>query len=356
MKKYFPYRFHGIFGQILLLLVCFSLIIGFTFFQLMDRSYKESYRTALLKRGHTDIMEMHSSIESTLSEIRAQLEGLLYNDADYSAMLVSGSDPTTTTVLSVASSLKRVAEASDSITQMELILPYSDLTISSTMGTKNIEASSLEQWILDQDDSVLLIGSDIYYCYRYPEGKTLGVMAVQMNPDVLLENVDQNGAIYIYTKDGSPIFPGYMNYPSGQSLMVNGSGTKLEDDGTLVFDTEDGAVMIWQDPDTSWQYVHWEADFSAVSTIPTFLKYAAIYGVFLFLILVAVCVVIVWRICLPLRKAIGGLMSGREDTLKHAESEIDILYEIAAEHEDEDRASFHRRYDQREGASPPAVR
>ena len=62
--------------------------------------------------------------------------------------------------------------------------------------------------------------------------------------------------------------------------MVNGSGTKLEDDGTLVFDTEDGAVMIWQDPDTSWQYVHWEADFSAVSTIPTFLKYAAIYGVF----------------------------------------------------------------------------
>ena len=59
MKKYFPYRFHGIFGQILLLLVCFSLIIGFTFFQLMDRSYKESYRTALLKRGHTDIMEMH---------------------------------------------------------------------------------------------------------------------------------------------------------------------------------------------------------------------------------------------------------------------------------------------------------
>ena len=74
MKKYFPYRFHGIFGQILLLLVCFSLIIGFTFFQLMDRSYKESYRTALLKRGHTDIMEMHSSIESTLSEIRAQLD------------------------------------------------------------------------------------------------------------------------------------------------------------------------------------------------------------------------------------------------------------------------------------------
>ena len=92
--------------------------------------------------------------------------------------------------------------------------------------------------------------------------------------------------------------------------------------------------MIWQDPDTSWQYVHWEADFSAVSTIPTFLKYAAIYGVFLFLILVAVCVVIVWRICLPLRKAIGGLMSGREDTLKHAESEIDILYEIAAEDEE----------------------
>ena len=161
MKKYFPYRFHGIFGQILLLLVCFSLIIGFTFFQLMDRSYKESYRTALLKRGHTDFMEMHSSIESTLSEIRAQLEGLLYNDADYSAMLVSGSDPTTTTVLSVASSLKRVAEASDSITQMELILPYSDLTISSTMGTKNIEASSLEQWILDHEYSVLLIGSDI---------------------------------------------------------------------------------------------------------------------------------------------------------------------------------------------------
>ncbi len=334
MKKYFPYRFHGIFGQILLLLVCFSLIIGFTFFQLMDRSYKESYRTALLKRGHTDIMEMHSSIESTLSEIRAQLEGLLYNNADYSAMLVSGSDPTTTTVLSVASSLKRVAEASDSITQMELILPYSDLTISSTMGTKNIEASSLEQWILDQDDSILLIGSDIYYCYRYPEGKTLGVMAVQVNPDVLLENVDQTGTIYIYTKDGSPVFSGYMNYPSEQSLMVNGSGTKLEDDGTLVFDTEEGAVMIWQDPSTSWQYVHWEADFSAVSTIPTFLKYAAIYGVFLFLILVAVCVVIVWRICLPLRKAIGGLMSGREDTLKHAESEIDILYEIAAEDEE----------------------
>ena len=100
MKKYFPYRFHGIFGQILLLLVCFSLIIGFTFFQLMDRSYKESYRTALLKRGHTDIMEMHSSIESTLSEIRAQLEGLLYNNADYSALLVSGSDPTTTATAS----------------------------------------------------------------------------------------------------------------------------------------------------------------------------------------------------------------------------------------------------------------
>ena len=279
-------------------------------------------------------MEMHSSIESTLSEIRAQLEGLLYNNADYSAMLVSGSDPTTTTVLSVASSLKRVAEASDSITQMELILPYSDLTISSTMGTKNIEASSLEQWILDQDDSILLIGSDIYYCYRYPEGKTLGVMAVQVNPDVLLENVDQTGFIYIYTNDGSPVFPGYMNYPSEQSLMVNGNGTELEDDGTLVFDTEDGAVMIWQDPNTSWQYVHWEADFSAVSTIPTFLKYATIYGVSLLLILVAVCVVIVWRICLPLRKAIGGLMSGREDTLKHAESEIDILYEIAAEDEE----------------------
>ena len=158
-------------------------------------------------------------------------------------MLVSGSDPTTTTVLSVASSLKRVAEASDSITQMELILPYSDLTISSTIGTKNIEASSLEQWILDQDDSILLIGSDIYYCYRYPEGKTLGVMAVQVNPDVLLENVDQTGFIYIYTNDGSPVFPGYMNYPSEQSLMVNGNGTELEDDGTLVFDTEDKSLI-----------------------------------------------------------------------------------------------------------------
>lgn len=325
----FKFRFSGMFGQTLLVLVALTVVIGTFFGYFLSNLYEEQYLEKQSDVCFANMKERSLEADKAAASLTAKMESLLQNQ-DLSRLMVSGKTLPEQQAMDVVQELSSLVDRDEDVTAAYLYLPYSDKVLSSDKSVIS-SGSFLHQDLLNigggqredgegpRPSAVVGTGlfcqdGEAFMVMDYPEAKTLARILLKLNlPEVYrkmglaAEQTTGSGMIYVYDSRGIPVFQKMLSYPPADKLLV--SEQERREGGRGVYHTDGGYLLAYQSERTGWYFIqrmdgiHLEVEVSRLT------RALVTYGVFSLLLLAIAAFYLIWRIYRPFRALLEALIS-----------------------------------------------
>lgn len=325
------FRFSGMFGQTLLVLMTVTIVIGTFFAYFLRNLYEEQYLEKQSDVCFANMKERSLEADKAAASLTAKMESLLQAQ-DCSRLMVSGKNLLQQQAMNVVQELSNLVDRDEDVTEAYLYLPYSDKILGSDKSVVNSESFS-RQNLLDVKggapgngnlpvamktggfgNGFFCLDGEGWMIMDYPDAKTLARVILRLNlPEIYrkmglaAEQTTGGGMIYVYDGRGIPVFADMLAYPGAERLMV--SEQEQTGDGKGIYRSGEGYLLVYQSDRTGWYFIQHMDGIHLDVEAPSLVKALVIYGLFALVLLTVASSYLIWRIYRPFRALLESLIS-----------------------------------------------
>ncbi|WP_294150462.1 helix-turn-helix transcriptional regulator [uncultured Clostridium sp.] len=327
----FKFRFSGMFGQTLLVLMAVTIVIGTFFAYFLGNLYEEQYLEKQSDVCFANMKERSLEADKAAASLTAKMESLLQAQ-DCSRLMVSGKNLLQQQAMNVVQELSNLVDRDEDVTEAYLYLPYSEKVLGSDKSVVNSENFSRQE-LLDVKGGAAGNGNlpgamktggfgNGFFCLDgegwmimdYPDAKTLARVILRLNlPEIYrkmelaAEQTTGGGMIYVYDSRGIPVFSGMLAYPGQERLMV--SEQEQTGDGKGIYRSGEGYILVYQSDRTGWYFIQHMDGIHLDVEAPSLVRALVTYGLFALVLLTVASFYLIWRIYRPFRALLESLIS-----------------------------------------------
>lgn len=327
----FKFRFSGMFGQTLLVLMTVTIVIGTFFAYFLGNLFEEQYLEKQSDICFANMKERSLEADKAAASLTAKMESLLQAQ-DCSRLMVSGKNLLQQQAMNVVQELSNLVDRDEDVTEAYLYLPYSDKVLGSDKSVVNSESFSRQE-LLDVKGAAAGNGNftgamktggfgNGFFCLDgegwmimdYPDAKTLARVILRLNlPEIYrkmglaAEQTTGSGMIYVYDGRGIPVFSGMLSYPGAERLMV--SEQEQTGDRKEIYRSGEGYILVYQSDRTGWYFIQHMDGIHLDVEAPSLVRALVTYGLFALVLLTIASFYLIWRIYRPFRALLESLIS-----------------------------------------------
>ena len=241
----FNFRFSGMFGQTLMVLLALTIIIGTFFGCFLRNLYEEQYLEKQSDVCFANIKERSLEADKAAASLTAKMESLLQAQ-DCSRLMVSGKDLLQQQAMNVVQELSSLVDRDEDVMEAYLYLPYSEKVLGSDKSVVNSdnfarqellrgagngygdeaepEPSGLQD-MQEVESGLFCLDGEGWMIMDYPDSKTLARVILKLNLPELYrkmglaaEQTTGSGMIYVYDSRGVPVFSDMLAYPGADTV------------------------------------------------------------------------------------------------------------------------------------------
>ena len=330
----FNFRFSGMFGQTLLVLLALTVVIGTFFGCFLKNLYEEQYLEKQSDVCFANIKERSLESDKAAASLTAKMESLLQTQ-DCSRLMVSGKDFLQQQAMNVVQELSNLVDRDEDVTEAYLYLPYSDKVLGSDKSVVNRENFKYQALLTcpgntdgseegpdspkmpdmpPAESGLFCLDGEGWMVMDYPDAKTLAKVILRLNlPEfyrkmgLAAEQTTGSGMIYVYDSRGIPVFSDMLAYPGADKLMV--SEQERKEEGREVYRSGGGYILVYQSDRTGWYFIQRMEGIHLDVETPRLVKALATYGLLALVLLAFAAVYLIWRIYRPFRVLLESLIS-----------------------------------------------
>ena len=330
----FNFRFSGMFGQTLMVLLALTIIIGTFFGCFLRNLYEEQYLEKQSDVCFANIKERSLEADKAAASLTAKMESLLQAQ-DCSRLMVSGKDLLQQQAMNVVQELSSLVDRDEDVMEAYLYLPYSEKVLGSDKSVVNSdnfarqellrgagngygdeaepEPSGLQD-MQEVESGLFCLDGEGWMIMDYPDSKTLARVILKLNLPELYrkmglaaEQTTGSGMIYVYDSRGVPVFSDMLAYPGADKLLV--SEQERKEDGKEIYRSGGGYILVYQSGRTGWYFIQRMEGIHLDVETPRLVKALATYGLLALVLLALAAVYLIWRIYRPFRALLDSLIS-----------------------------------------------
>jgi len=323
MKKFrliSTFRFRSILLRTVLFLGLFLLFTTGSLYYAIRNIIANNYKQSEYSNTLSLLSKVSDSTNTMIQQLLLQMDKIL-DHSSTTSLMVAPERQNFQRSLDVSNMIYNFASENELLDNGFLYIYGSEQIFTSAKEVKSKNeweyAELLDSWLLNEnmlDQTLAIEDSSIHLLRYYPNHKPLSVFVLAINKEMFYDRimgslVHENPSIFVYTKEGTPVFSEFITYPDPKMLQV--TTCDFSQDTKKVYSIEDNphtSLCLYRDPDTAWYYLHFLETADLSPNLATVLKVIAPFSILLLLGVILLSLYITYAIYLPIENTVTSMI------------------------------------------------